>query len=99
MSFVRAAFGDAAPAYLPAMAPMHNRRAMLGGGCFALTFPLGLAFGRAFDFQRIVDRLFRVGARSDNDGRSLTVGCDRRRRGCEHRIVDDLAVCADQALV
>ena len=73
---------------------------MLGGGCFALTFTLGSAFGLAFDFQRIVDRLFRIGARSDNSigSRGLSVGRDRRRRRREHRIVDDLAARADEAL-
>jgi hypothetical protein len=66
---------------------------MLGGCGFALTSRLAL------DFQRIVDRLFCIGARSDNVGRGLTVGRDRRRRGYEHRVVDDLAACADEALV
>jgi hypothetical protein len=58
VSFAHAAFGDAAAADLPAMAPMQVGRAMLGGCSFALTFTLGFAFGLAFDFQRIVDRLF-----------------------------------------
>src|ERR1700685_475740 len=98
VSFMSAAFGAAA-AYLPAMAPMHVRRAMLGGGYFALPLTLRCACGLAFDFQRIVDRLFRIGARSYISGRGLTVGCYRCRRGCEHRVVDDLAACADEALV
>jgi hypothetical protein len=47
VSIARAVLGSIAAANVPAMAPMHDCRAMLGGGCFALSFTLGFAF----DFQ------------------------------------------------
>ena len=83
MSFARAAFGGTAAAKAPAMTPMQVARAMLSGGCLALTLRL------AFDFQRSVDRLSRIVGRrffgfgehwgGCRSGGALSVGRDRRR--------------------
>src|SRR5262249_9106292 len=93
VSFARVALGSIAAANVPAMAAMHVRRAMLDGGFLALTS------GLAFDLLRIVERLFRIGARPDNSIAGCRLAIGRGRSGCEHGVVDEAPAPTDEALV